>query len=287
MLDEKALESVFVEGIRRAVCTVPLDVKSALKDALRRESDDIARIQLEAMIENIELAEERRLPVCQDTGILYFYVSLPRRADAELIRKALLNATVRATHEVPLRPNAVNPLTGENSGNNVGVNVPWIEFEPSSDEIIEITVFAKGGGADNASMLMFLPVGDGLEGVKRGILEAVLRSGGGPCPPVVLGVGFGGGAYIAMKLAKRALMRPLFERNSDPKVAQLENEVLREVNKTGIGPMGLGGKTTALGVNIEVAHRHPASYPMVILFNCYVVRRARIKIFPDGGWLIE
>ncbi|MEM1722240.1 MAG: fumarate hydratase [Candidatus Jordarchaeales archaeon] len=286
-MDEKTLENVVVEGIRRAVCTVPFDVKCALNDALKRESNDVARIQLEAMVENIKLAEERGMPICQDTGILHFYVSLPQCTDAGLIKRTLVNATIRATREIPLRPNAINPLTGENSGNNVGFNVPWIEFEPSFNENIEITVFAKGGGADNASMLMFLPVGDGLEGVKRGVLEAVLRSGGGPCPPVVLGVGFGGGAYIAMKLAKKALMRPLFERNNDPRIAQLESEILREVNRTGIGPMGLGGKTTALGVNIEVAHRHPASYPIVILFNCYVVRRARIKIFPDGGWSIE
>lgn len=286
-MDKETLERIIIEAIKRAASTVPPDVKFALSQALRRETNDIARMQLEAIIENIRLAEEKKLPVCQDTGILYFYVSLPQFVDAELIRKAILNATIKATHEVPLRPNAVDSVTGENSGNNVGVNVPWIEFEPSSDDCAEITVFLKGGGADNVSALAFLPVGEGLGGVKRGVIEAVMKAGGGPCPPVVLGVGVGGGAYIAMKLAKRALMRPISERNSDPRIAQLENEILEEVNRTGIGPMGLGGETTAIGVNVEVAHRHPASYPLVVLFNCYAVRRTRVKVSPDGKWQFE
>ncbi|MBS7246777.1 MAG: fumarate hydratase [Candidatus Jordarchaeales archaeon] len=286
-MDEEKLEKVIIEGIRKAVSTVPPDVKSALKEALKKEHDEVAKMQLEAMIENIRLAEEKKLPVCQDTGMLYFHVRLPRAADANRIRRAILGATIKATREVPLRPNAVDSITGENSGNNVGVNVPWIEVEPSDNDYVEITVFPKGGGADNASVLTFLPVGDGLNEVKSCVLKSVLMAGGGPCPPVVLGIGVGGGAYIAMMLAKMALMRPITERNSDSRVAQLENEILEEVNKTGIGPMGLGGRTTAIGVNIEVAHRHPASYPVAVLFNCYVVRRAKVKIDPEGKWWFE
>jgi len=286
-LNEKKLEKGIIELIRKAVSTVPPDVKSALNEALRREQNEVAKMQLEAMIENIRLAEERKIPICQDTGIPYFHVRLPQPADAKRIKKVILSATIKATREVPLRPNAVDPITNKNSGNNVGINVPWIEFEPSNDDYIEVTVFHKGGGADNASMLTFLPVSEGINGVKACILKAVLAAGGGPCPPVILGIGIGGGAYIAMKLAMMALMRPLTKRNSNPRVARLENEILEDVNKTGIGPMGLGGRSTTIGVNIENAHRHPASYPVAVLFNCYVVRRARIRVSPKGEWCFE
>ncbi len=285
-MDEKKLEDAFVELIRRTVSTVPPDIKSALNEALRNESNKIARMQLKAILENIRMAEEKQLPVCQDTGILYFYVNLPKGTDVKNIKKAILNATARATREVPLRPNAVDPMTGKNSGDNIGVNVPWVEFKPSDQDNIEVMAFVKGGGADNMSVLSFISVEEGIEGVKKRILDAVLKAGGGPCPPVVLGIGIGGGAYIAMKLANRALIRPVTMRNNDPRVARLENEILKEINRTGIGVMGLGGDVTAIGVNIEVAHRHPASYPIVVLFNCYAVRRAKIVI-SRGEWWFE
>ncbi|MHA1712211.1 MAG: fumarate hydratase [Candidatus Freyarchaeota archaeon] len=278
-------EEAVVELLRRSVSTLPPDVKSALEAALKRESEEIARIQLEAMLENIRMAEEKRLPICQDTGILHFRVRLGSSANARTVRDVILRATAKATREIPLRPNAVDPVTGINSGDNTGLHVPWIDFEHSEDDWIEVTVLPKGGGSDNVSTIRFVPPSEGLRGVKEAVVDAVLRAGGAPCPPVVLGVGVGGGASVVMQLAKKALMRPISERNPNREIAKLELEILEAVNGTGVGPMGLGGKTTAIGVNVEVAHRHPASYPVAILFNCYVARRAKIRMYPNGEWL--
>lgn len=280
---EKLVEDVAVRLLQLAVTELPKDVKEALEKAYRDEESEAGRTQLEAIIDNVKLAEKTRTPMCQDTGVIIFYVKAGANAkDLDKIEQALHEATKRATKEVPLRPNAVNPLTGKNSGDNTGRFVPFIHWAIVPGGNIEITVFPKGGGSENVCALGMIRPGEGIKGLKKFVLDAAISAGAKPCPPNILGVAVGGGADIAMKLAKAALLRPLNQPNPDPQLAKLEKELYEAVNSTGIGPMGLGGKFTVLGVNVEYAHRHPASYPVAVAFQCWAARRASAKIHPDG-----
>jgi fumarate hydratase subunit alpha len=195
----------------------------------------------------------------------------------------LVNATRRATVEIPLRPNAVDPFTSKNSGDNTGRFVPQIHWEIASGDGLELTVMPKGGGCENVCALGMLVPSEGLKGLKRFVVDAVVKAGAQPCPPTILGVGVGGGADAALELAKKALLKPLNEFNADTAIAGLEREILEAVNMTGIGPMGLGGKTTVLGVHVDYAFRHPASFPVAVAFNCWAARRASARINADGS----
>jgi fumarate hydratase subunit alpha len=167
-------------------------------------------------------------------------------------------------------------------GNNTGRFVPFINWEIVPGNELEITVLPKGGGSENVSALGMLTPSDGVVGLKKFVVDTVIKAGAKPCPPTILGVAVGGGADIAIKLAKKALLRPINEPNSDPKLAKIEQELLQAVNSTGIGPMGLGGKTTVLGIKLDYAHRHPASYPVAVVVQCWAARKATAKIYPNG-----
>ena len=280
---EQTVENVAVNLLRLAVTELPKDVKEALQKAYQQETSSAGKTQLKAILDNIELAEKTRTPMCQDTGTIIFYV----KAGAEVknldkIPNALRNATKRATTEVPLRPNAVNPLEQKNTGDNTGRNIPFINWEIVPGNILEITVLPKGGGSENVCTMAMLSPGEGIKGLKKFVIDSVIKAGSKPCPPNILGVAFGGGADIAMKLAKKALLRPLTQPNPNPELAKLEKELLEAANSTGIGPMGLGGKFTVLGVNVDYAARHPASFPAAVAFNCWAARRATARIHPDG-----
>lgn len=280
---ETVVEDVGFNLLQLAVIELPKDVKDALKKAYREEESEAGKTQLEAILQNIELAEKTRTPVCQDTGVIIFYV----KAGADVkgldkIESALKKATVRATKEVPLRPNAVDPFTQKNSGDNTGNHIPYINWQIEPGNIIEITVMPKGGGSENVCALGMIPPGEGIKGLKKFVIDTLVKSGAQPCPPNILGVAAGGGADIAMKLAKQALLRPIDQPNPNPELAKLEKELLEAANMTGIGPMGLGGKFTVLGVNVDYAFRHPASYPVAVAFQCWAARRATAKIYSDG-----
>jgi fumarate hydratase subunit alpha len=258
-------------------------VKEALQRAYREEQSDAGKTQLKAILDNVDLAEKTRTPMCQDTGIIIFYVKAGGQAKGlDKIEDALLGATKRATREVPLRPNAVDPFTQKNTGDNTGRFIPFIHWEIVSGDSVEITVMPKGGGSENVCALGMISPGQGVKGLKKFVVDAVINAGAQPCPPNILGVAAGGGADIAMKLAKAALLRPLDEPNPDPNLAKLEEELCEAANSTGIGPMGLGGKFTVLGVKVEYAHRHPASYPVAVAFQCWAARRASARINSDG-----
>jgi len=231
----------------------------------------------------MELAEKTRTPMCQDTGVIIFYVKAGAQAKGlDKIGDALRSATKRATKEVPLRPNAVDPFTQKNTGDNTGRFVPFIHWEIVAGDSVEITVMPKGGGSENVCALGMISPGKGVNGLKKFVVDAVINAGAKPCPPNILGVAVGGGADIAMKLAKAALLRPLDEPNTNPDLAKLEKELYEAANSTGIGPMGLGGKFTVLGVKVDYAHRHPASYPVAVAFQCWAARRASARISSDG-----
>jgi len=279
----KIVENVAFNILKQAVIYLPEDVKQALKKAYAEETSETGKTQLKAILDNIELAEKYQAPICQDTGTIIFYIKAGSEVRGlEKIEEALVNATRRATKEVPLRPNAVNPFTQKNSGDNTGRFIPFLNWEIVPGDSLELTVMTKGGGSENVCVSGMLVPGEGIKGLKKFVVEAVMKAGAKPCPPNILGIAIGGGADISMKLAKKALLRPLNKPNLDPEIAKLEKEILEAVNMTGIGPMGLGGKTTVLGVNIEYAYRHPASFPAAVAFNCWAARRASARINADG-----
>ena len=276
-------EEVAVNLLRLAVIELPRDVKEALRKAYNEETSEAGKTQLEAILRNIELAEKTRKPICQDTGTIIFYVKAGANAKGlDQIPQSLRNATTRATKEVPLRPNAVDPFLQKNSGDNTGRFIPYIHWEITSGDTVEITALPKGGGSENVSAVGMLVPGHGVKGLKKFVIDTIMRAGAKPCPPNIIGVGVGGGADIAIKLAKQALLRPLDQPNPNEEIAKLERELYEAANMTGIGPMGLGGKCSVLGVNIEYAHRHPASYPAAVAFQCWAARRATARIYPDG-----
>jgi fumarate hydratase subunit alpha len=277
------VENVAFNLLKQAVIYLPEDVKQALRKAYAEETSEAGKTQLKAVLDNVELAEKYQAPICQDTGTVVFYVKAGAGAkNLDKIENALTKATRRATVEVPLRPNSVNPFTQKNSGDNTGRLIPYVNWEIVPGDSIEITVMPKGGGSENTCVMGMLVPGEGIKGLKKFVVDAVIRAGAKPCPPNILGIGIGGGADISIKLAKKALLRPLNEPNPDPEIAELEKEIFEAVNMTGIGPMGLGGKTTVLGVHVDYAYRHPASYPAAVAFQCWAARRATARINSDG-----
>jgi fumarate hydratase class I len=270
--------------IRRASTKLPPDVLSALKEASSREvAGSPAEISIRTMVENAYLAEEKGIPICQDTGMPTFWVehnpSIRRRELVGLITEAV----ARSTEMGILRPNAVHPITGRNSGNNIGICFPIVKMEERDMEGIKISLLLKGGGSENASAQYSLPdpvigADRDLDGIKKAVLYTVWKAQGKPCPPGVIGVGIGGDRATSWDLAKRQLLRRLDDRNPDPEMARLEGELLDRINGLGIGPMGLGGKTTALSVKIGLAHRIPASFFVSVSYMCWACRRAEIEL---------
>ncbi|MCJ7697449.1 MAG: fumarate hydratase [Thermoplasmata archaeon] len=286
-MDTKNLEDGLLQLILKAETEIPSDVIAAMKRAYLVEGG-AAKVQLEAMLANVELAKKKRCPMCQDTGILTFFVQVGTDFPAiGILKEVIEHAVARATLEIPLRPNTVDPMTSTNHGDNLGSYMPHIlwDFEPG--ESVHIVALPKGSGSENMSALGMLSPSAGLEGVKQFVIETVKKAGGRPCPPIVVGVGVGGSADLAMNLGKRALLRPVGTRHPERLIATLEEQLLDLINKTGIGPMGLGGKVTALDVHVEVAHRHPASLPVGVVIQCWADRRAHMVVHKDGSWEVK
>ncbi|MDI6654513.1 MAG: fumarate hydratase [Candidatus Hydrothermarchaeota archaeon] len=269
------MKKQIVELVRRAHTQLPGEVVRALKAAYKREDSEIARLQLRNILENIKLAKKLNAPLCQDTGLPIFYVYLAKDADRKAIEKAIINGVKEATQKVPLRQNVVDPLTRKNSGNNAGEGIPLINWKFSNSSATEVLYFPKGAGSENCSAAKMLEPSEGLRGVKEFVLETVKSAGGKPCPPTIAGVGIGGSLDLAAKLAKEALLRPINSYSKKKDIAKLEKELLEEINKLGIGPMGLGGRTTSLKVNVECAACHTASLPVAVNIECWAHRYAR------------
>jgi fumarate hydratase subunit alpha len=279
----KIVENVAFNILKQAVIYLPDDVKQALTKAYAEETSDTGKTQLKAILDNVELAEKYQAPICQDTGTIIFYVKAGAKAkDLDKIEEALINATRKATKEVPLRPNSVDPFTQKNSGDNTGRYIPFLHWEIVPGDSLELTVMTKGGGSENVCVTGMLVPGEGINGLKKFVVDAVIKAGAKPCPPNILGIAIGGGTDIAITLAKKVLLKPLHEANENPEIAKLEKEIFEAANMTGIGPMGLGGKTTVLGVHVDYAFRHPASFPAAVAFNCWAARRASARINTDG-----
>ncbi|TXT62588.1 MAG: putative L(+)-tartrate dehydratase subunit alpha [Promethearchaeota archaeon] len=281
---EIIIERELLKTIKKTITQAPKEIIDSLKSSLDRENSDVAIAQLEMMLENFAYGAENEIPICQDTGVLNFFIELGANFPIISNFKNIINKCVRnATNSIPLRGNSVDPITNENPENNLGINVPPIYLEIiENDEHLKITVLAKGGGAENISKLFMLNPSEGLQTFQNKIIESIKEAGGMPCPPIILGIGIGGDATICMKLAKKALLRPLNDRHKREDVAKMELEILEKINSLQIGPMGLGGKTTALDVHIEIAMRHPASFPVGLIVQCYSHRYCYFKINKKG-----
>ena len=267
--------------LKMAATILPKDVEETLRKAHDRETNETAKTQFAAILKNIEIAKSG-IPMCQDTGIMIFYIKVGEKFPfIGEIRRAIEAGTKKATAEVPLRPNAVNPIVGGNSGDNTGKKIPWINWEIVSGDSLEITAFPKGGGSENASIVGMLKPGVGLNGVKKLVVDNALSYMGKACAPNIIGVGIGGGADIAIKIAKEQLRRPLNDKHPEPEVAEIEQQLFDAINSSGIGPMGLGGDTTVLAVKIDYAMRHPASLPVGVAIQCWAARYSTAIITKD------
>lgn len=273
------VEDVVVNLLRLANTRLPMDIGWALESAAGWESSEVASTQLGAIMENVKKAEHLGLPMCQDTGIPVFYVR--GRFDSS-IAKDIAKGVERATSEIPLRPNTVDPITRRNQGSNLGPGMPIIHYLPTDDDFTEITVLPKGAGSENMTRLGMLNPADGIEGVKRFIINSVLDAGGRPCPPTVIGVGIGGTSDVCVEMAKESLLFPIDEENPDRELAELEEELFMALNSSGLGPMGLGGSTTSLRVRIMKASCHTASLPVAVNIGCWATRRASARITSNG-----
>lgn len=248
------------------------DVLDALKAARDREDSPVAKDILDQLVANAETAAEGIYPLCQDTGLAVVFVE--RGEDVRILGGDLINVVTEGVRqgyqEGYLRKSIVkDPLRRENTNDNTPP-VIWTEVVPGDQ--LKITLAPKGGGSENMSALRMLKPSDGIKGVKEFIIDTIRKAGGNPCPPVVVGVGLGGSFERCAFLAKRSLLRRVGERHQDPFYAHLEVELLDEINQTGIGPMGIGGKTTALDVHIEYAPCHIASLPVAVNMQCHSAR---------------
>ncbi len=288
MITKELVEEVTLTILRRAETTLPGDVKDALVRAYECEETEIAKVQLTAMQENVKLAETMQRPLCQDTGSPLFFVKLGNGVlNPYDIERGIIAGVKAATELIPLRPNVVDAITrrgGKGKEGNVGDRMPHVTYEVADIDGLEIIAFPKGGGSENVSAFTILPPKQGAEKeLKKFVLDSVLNAAGKPCPPTIIGVGIGGSADMTMHLAKVALLRPVGARHGDARVARIEQDLLEAVNRTGIGPMGLGGRTTALDLHIETASTHITSLPIAINFQCWAARRASARIYSSGA----
>lgn len=236
------------------------------------EESPIGKEVLNMLVENARIAREEMIPICQDTGFAVVFVELGQDVCLEGgdLTEAIAEGVRQGYRDGYLRKSIVSdPIKRSNTGDNTP---PVVHLRIVPGDKIRIVVVPKGGGSENMSGIAMLKPADGIEGVKRFVLETVSSGGGNPCPPVVVGVGIGGTFEYCALLAKKALLRPLGRRNPDPFYAEVETELLERINQTGIGPQGLGGRVTALDVHIEVYPCHIASLPVAVNINCHATR---------------
>ena len=273
----------FQELIRRASTTLPADVEGKLRQAVDAEGDTAAGATLKQMLDNAAQASEGSTPICQDTGTPIFYVDYGPDYRQKTVTDAIRAAAASATGKYYLRPNAVHPVTGKNSGDNLGEGFPYVHFHEQDHDGLRVRLMLKGGGSENVSAQYRLPdgaihAGRDLEGVRRCVVDAVFQAQGKGCAPGTLGVGIGGDRATSMVEAKQQLFRPLADQNPDAELAALEQRLYGELNELGIGPMGFGGKTTVLGVKIGIRHRVPASFFVSVAYMCWAYRRASMTV---------
>lgn len=286
--DEHQLKDQLLELIRRAATDLPEDVVASMKMAHENEPEgSAARNVFARLLENIELAKTESIPICQDTGTNIYMINLPEGTSMRKLKSLIHEATAEAVDRSYLRPNAVDSLSGRNSGNNIGEGQPFIHFEEWDRNELEFKLMLKGGGCENVSTQYKLPdvdlgAGRDMDGVYKVIVDAVNEAQGLGCAPGILGVGIGGDRAASHLAAKNELFRKLTDENSNPELAEMEQKLLADLNKLGVGPMGFGGNTTVLGVKIGSLHRLPASFFVSISYMCWAYRRHSMLLNASG-----
>ena len=256
---------------------LPKDVRGRFAECAAREDSAAAREVFRQLTENYELAEQTGLPLCQDTGLAVFFVEMGEdvRVEGMNIREAINEGVRKGYAEGYLRKSACDPLTRANTKDNTPA---IIHFDIVPGDRLKIAFMAKGGGSENMSRVTMLAPAQGWAGIKKFVIERVAEAGPNPCPPTIVGIGVGGTFDYAPILAKTALLRKLDDPNPDPKLAAMEDELLEALNKLGIGPMGLGGKTTCLAVKIAMSPCHIASLPLAVNIQCHSSRHQEVEL---------
>jgi len=282
------LTNPILELIRLTATDLPPDVEAGLRDAVEQEEmGSAARGALETILKNVEMARQNSTPICQDTGTPLFFVQHPEGWSTRRLRKQIQQAVAEATRLAYLRPNAVDSLSGVNTGNNIGDDhFPTVHFEEIEEDELRIDLMLKGGGCENVGAQYSLPnsalgAGRDLAGVRKVTLDAVQKAQGKGCAPGILGIAIGGDRGSSYAASKETLLRQLEDNNSNPELASLEKRLTEESNQLGIGPMGFGGRTTVLGTKITTTHRLPASYFVSVSYMCWAYRRRRMVVNDD------
>jgi len=283
----------FVELIRRTSTDLPADVEKALKEAREREeAGSAAQGAVDTILENIGMSRRTFRPICQDTGTPIFYVWYPEGWSQRKLREQITKAVQIATEKSYLRPNAVEALSGKNSGDNTGVDFPTIHFEEWEHDTLRVGLMLKGGGCENVGRQYSIPSAEfpasrDMNGVRKAVLDAAYQAQGEGCAPGVLGVAIGGDRATGIIKAKEQFFRPLEDANPDPELGKMEKQLYDEANQLGIGPMGFGGQTTVLGVKMAQMHRLPASFFVSVSYMCWADRRKVMTVDADGRVVIE
>lgn len=269
-----AVKKLFIE----ANTDLGADVIASLQTSLKKEESVIGRHVIEKMIENADIACREKMPVCQDTGLAVVFVEIGQ--DVHIVggelRSAIEEGVRQAYVDGYLRKSVCDPLSRKNTQDNTPA---IIHFDVVAGNSLKIIAMPKGGGSENMSAVQMLTPAAGVEGIKKVVLEKVGLAGANPCPPVIVGVGIGGSLEQACILAKKALLRPAGEENkTDERLAQMEKELYASINELGIGPAGLGGRVTALAVNIEMTPCHIASLPVAVNIQCHVARHKEMTL---------
>lgn len=256
---------------------LPADVLAAIDQGKARETSAAGREILGQLQENAALARKTGLPLCQDTGMAVFFVEMGEecRVQGLSLREAITQGMRQGYQDGLLRKSICHPLTRKNTGDN---SPAVFHIDVVSGGELKISFMAKGGGSENMSRVIMLSPANGWQGVKKIVLQRVAEAGPNPCPPIILGLGIGGSFELAPIMAKKALLRPLDEVHPDPEIASMEQELLSEVNELGIGPMGLGGDVTCLGVRINMAPCHIASLPLAVDVQCHSARHEEVVL---------
>jgi fumarate hydratase, class I len=282
------LPDSLLELIRRASTEIPDDVHKAILDSLEQEKKGtIAESAMKIIDQNIALAKNKSQPICQDTGSIIFYVDCPIGYDQLAFEEAAREAVKLATKKGYLRQNSVDSITGKNDGTNLGPGSPTVHFHQHRSPEISVRLVLKGGGCENVGAQYSLPneklkANRDLDGCRKAILDAVLQAQGKGCGPGILGVCIGGDRATGYEYSKQQLLRKLDDRNANPELDKLEQDIVGTANKLGIGPMGFGGKTTLLGTKIGVLNRLPASYFVSVSYMCWAYRRQGVALGADG-----
>jgi fumarate hydratase, class I len=282
------LSESLLELIRRTSTEIPDDVHRAILASLEQEKKGtIAESAMKIIDQNIALARNKSQPICQDTGSIIFYVDCPVGFDQSAFEELAKEMVTLATKKGYLRQNSVDSITGKNDGTNVGPGSPTIHFHQHKGREISVRLILKGGGCENVGAQYSLPnetlkANRDLDGCRKVILDAVLQAQGKGCGPGILGVCIGGDRATGYEFSKQQLLRKLDDRNPNPELQALEENIVMTANKLGIGPMGFGGKTTLLGTKIGVLNRLPASFFVSVSYMCWAYRRQGFTVSPDG-----